>query len=235
MTVLQRSVPQLCRDWALFLDLDGTLIDLAASPDAVIVPQNLAQDLAVVRDKLGGALAIVSGRPMRDLDRLLAPLDLPCAAEHGAVIRRNGVTTVARKPVPQAWRQTIRNTTRDWQGVLVEEKQCVVAVHYRHAPHYAGKIEALLLALAGSDSDFSLLTAHMAFEIRARNVDKGHAVRTLMEDVPFQNRTPVFVGDDVTDEDGMREAVRQGGLGLHVSDVFGGATENVRRWLREMH
>ena len=219
------------QNWALFLDLDGTLLDIAERPDAVVVPEGLVAVLAALRDFLGGALAVVSGRPMADLDRLLRPLACDCGAEHGAVLRYRGANAVLGEGVPPVWVARIRVAAQDWPGVLVEEKTRGVAVHYRQAPQYARAIEQLLRSLVTADRRFQILCAHMAFELRDAEVHKGRAVAEFMAREPYCGRLPVFVGDDVTDEDGIREAVLQGGLGLRVAEAFAGETAKVRAWL----
>jgi trehalose 6-phosphate phosphatase len=222
-------------DWALFLDIDGTLIDIAPTPDAVEVPETLAPALAAANAWLGGALAIVSGRSLAEIDWLMAPLRLPCVGEHGAVIRYpDGAVDRAdvSRAVPAAWRARLRDATDDWTGVLVEEKAFSVAVHYRLAPPREGQIRALVDALAAENTaDFEVLPASMAFEIRHRGLTKALAVEAFMAQPPFAGRVPVFVGDDVTDEDGFRAARAMGGLGLHVKQVFSGQPSEVRRWL----
>jgi trehalose 6-phosphate phosphatase len=222
-------------DWALFLDIDGTLIDIAPTPDAVEVPESLAPTLATASALLGGALAIVSGRSLVEIDRLMAPLHLPCVGEHGAVIRYpDGAVDHAddSRAVSPAWRARLREATGDWAGVLVEEKGFSVAVHYRLAPPREQEIRAVVDALvAESAAGFEVLPASMAFEIRHRSLTKALAVEIFMAQPPFAGRGPVFVGDDVTDEDGFRAARAMGGLGLHVKQVFGGRPSEVRHWL----
>ena len=121
---------------------------------------------------------------------------------------------------------------RDWPGVLVEEKTHGVAVHYRLAPQREGEVHDLVRAIVAQDAEnFEVLPARMAFEVRHRTLTKATAVTSFMPRPPFSGRVPVFVGDDVTDEDGFRAAEAMGGLGLRVQDVFGGQPAQVRRWL----
>ncbi len=224
--------PRPQRNWALFLDLDGTLLDIAARPEAVVVPDNLAQDILAAKAWLGGALAIVSGRSMASLVQVFGPVDLNLVAEHGAVQRYHGIESGIARPLPPASRARIREAARAWPGTLVEEKASCVAVHYRQAPHCAKAIEALLEEIARTDRRFQLLSSRMAFELRDAEVNKGTAVKMLMRTPPYAGRIPVFVGDDITDEDGFREAVAQGGLALHVNGTFDGNPANVRAWLK---
>ncbi len=229
------EVPKPCQNWALFLDIDGTLIDIAAGPDAVIVPEALAPTLASASDWLGGALAIVSGRPFGKIDELMAPLKLPCAGEHGAVLRLPDGTfrnAKAECAVPEAWKSHVRAATQGWSGVVVEDKPYSIAAHFRRVPERERDVHDLLESVvAGNSQGFEVLSAHMAFEVRHHKLTKAAAVHEFMKHAPFCDRIPVFVGDDVTDEDGFRAAQELGGIALHVHGAFKGRTSNVRRWL----
>jgi trehalose 6-phosphate phosphatase len=220
--------------WALFLDIDGTLLDIAPRPDAVVVPESLPETLHAVSGRLDGALALVSGRALEVIDELLSPLRLPAAAEHGAIIRLpdGAVQTCVPRGVPQSWREHLRAETKDWTGVLVGEKRTSVAIHYRLAPERENDVRALVMRIVAEDPAFEVLPARMAFEIRPRGADKGTAIRRFLEIAPFQGRMPVFVGDDVTDEDGFAAVREAGGLALHVARDFGGEPANVRGWLK---
>jgi trehalose-phosphatase len=230
----QTITPQ--RNWALFLDIDGTLIDIAPRPQDVIVPADLPDLLQAVSDRLGGALALVSGRALEVIDQLVAPLRLPAAAEHGAILRLPDGTlqTCVPRSVPLSWREHLRAETKDWTGVLVGEKHASVAIHYRLAPEREAEVRALVTRIVAEDPAFEVLPARMAFEIRPRGADKGTAIRRFLETAPFRGHVPVFVGDDVTDEDGFAVAREAGGLGLHVARDFGDATANVRHWLKNV-
>jgi trehalose 6-phosphate phosphatase len=234
MTMDMLKAPEIERHWALFLDLDGTLLDIALAPDEVIIPPGLIDALARVGAALNGALAVVSGRRLADIDRMLSPLRLPVAAEHGAVVRlpSGSVDSVSpvRRPPPE-WAAQLREATHSWDGILVEEKTYSIAIHYRLAPHRMNAVKQLATSLVRSDPQFELLAAKQAFEVRPKEVTKGRAVQMLIETEPFRARQPVFVGDDVTDEDGMEVAARLGGFGLNVGAVFGGKPPAVRDWL----
>jgi trehalose 6-phosphate phosphatase len=221
--------------WALFLDIDGTLLDIAATPDAVRVPDTLTHSLLQASTWLGGALAVVSGRPFRQIDRLFSPLRLPGGAAHGACIRMpNGTMEEASDAlaVPGAWRTLLNNAVQMWPGVVVEDKHHCVAVHYRTVPEHKEDVEELVTRLAAQDQDnFEALPARMAFEIRNRALTKAVVVRSLMRHAPFKGRIPVFVGDDVTDHDGFRAAEEKGGIALDVGVAFDGQPAAVREWL----
>lgn len=234
MDNIETALPNAARDWALFLDIDGTLLDIAPTPEAVVIPADLPATLEAASAWLGGALAVVSGRPLASIDHLLSPLKLPCAAEHGAVLRLpdGALRQAAPGPLPDHWSDRVRAAVADWPGVLIDAKPHGLALHYRLAPERENDVRTLLSTLIAEETDFEILPAKMAFELRHRGMHKGAAVRDFMARSPFEGRRPVFVGDDVTDEDGFAAARDYGGLGLHVHDVFGGAPSQVRAWLQ---
>ncbi|HEX9556411.1 MAG TPA: trehalose-phosphatase [Reyranella sp.] len=228
--------PDLDRTNALFLDLDGTLLEIAPTPELVVVPPGLPDLLTNVHGQLGGAVAIVTGRPIGVIDRLLAPFHASAAGEHGVALRyQDG--TVEEMPkglaVPDTWRDALKAAAERWPGVLVEPKPHGVAVHYRLVPERGNDVWRLVRALVPQDHPwFRLIPAREAVEIGPRAASKGHAVERLMAQAPFRGRRPIFVGDDFTDEAGMEAARQFGGEGLRVAEVFGGEPAAVRAWLR---
>jgi trehalose 6-phosphate phosphatase len=227
--------PAIGTDWALFLDLDGTLLDLAPTPASVTVPADLVETLGEVRRRLGGALAIVSGRPLADVDRLLAPLLLPVAGNHGASARLPDGSQLTLAPVvalPSDWLSRAETACAQWTGTIVEPKPYSLALHFRLAPDHKDDAFGLLSTFAAErPDDYEILPAHFAFELRPRQASKGLAIERLMELAPFHGRVPVFVGDDVTDESGRAAARRLGGMGLDVALNFAGSAARVRQWL----
>ena len=219
---------------ALLLDMDGTLIDLAATPDAVVVPPGLTATLAHLRDSLGGALAIVSGRPVDTVDRLLGDAPGAVAGEHGGAIRHRTGEAIERPDLPSApesWLQAAEAAVSRYPGALLERKARGFALHFRQAQAAGDEFHALLAGLVNSRPGFELHPAHMLWEIRPLGADKGRAVTALMQRPPFAGRLPVFIGDDLTDEDGMREARKCGGAGYRVDAVFRDP-DGVRAWLQ---
>lgn len=219
---------------ALMLDMDGTLIDLALTPDAVLVPEGLPEVIASLRKVLDGALAIVTGRPIETVDRLFGDAPAAVAGEHGGAIRFTSTGEIERPDLPAppaAWLAMAESLVQSFPGALLERKARGFALHYRLAPAAGPVFHAALTTLINAAPAFQLLPAHMLWEIRPKGADKGRAVGTLMQRTPFAGRLPVFIGDDVTDEDGMREARRFGGAGYRVDAVFGNP-EGVRTWLR---
>ena len=230
------DLPNPSLNWALFLDIDGTLIDIAARPDRVVVPEGLPATLRSIEGRLDGALALVSGRPLEDIDRLTAPYRFACAAEHGALLRLADGKSRHRCEdyvFPQSLRTELRAAAEKWPGAIIEDKKYNIVVHYRQAPSFHPAIRDFTRSLARkAGPGFEALPARMAFEIRHRKLNKGAAVQAFMAEPPFVGRVPVFVGDDVTDEDGFRAARELGGLGLDVRVQFGGEAAQVRNWLQ---
>lgn len=226
----------------LFLDVDGTLLDLAPRPDAVEVPASLLDTLAATERRLDGALALVSGRPIEQLDRLFAPLRLPASGVHGAQIRQSadGASrwlTQARLP-DRAWADLLR-LLEAFPGTLAENKGISFAVHYRNS---AAKEEELIVALQHFietlvERDLELIAGHRVFEVRLPGFDKGKAIERFMAEEPFAGRRPVFVADDLMDRAGFDTALALGGFAFSVGAEVPGLSgwfprpEAVRAWV----
>lgn len=228
--------PDLDRTVALFLDVDGTLVEIAATPEAVVVAPNLPMLLMDLHRHLNGAVAIVSGRPLSQIDALLHPFTGSAAGEHGVAIRYSDGTLEEAPPgmaVPDEWREALAATAARWPGVRLEPKPHGVTVHYRLAPERGNEVWRVVRALVPDDHPrFRLLPAREAVEIGLRAASKGQAVERLMKQAAFQGRKPVYVGDDFTDEAGISAAKELGGIGLRVGEVFGGDPAHVRAWLK---
>ena len=230
---LALGLPRPDRDWALFLDLDGTLIDFAPRPDAAFAPPGLPEALLAAAEALEGAVAIVSGRPVAVIDTLLAPARLPAAGCHGAELRALTAGPTQRMvPPPSPRLLGAGEAIAAAAGLLLETKPSGLALHYRATPDRAREArDAAEALLAEAGPDFELMPAVLAFELRPRGYDKGMAVRTLMGAAPFAGRRPVFVGDDITDLDGIAAAAALGGAGVLLGrDAQAGPAE-VRAWL----
>lgn len=218
---------------ALLLDMDGTLIELAATPDAVVVPPGLTDTLYRLRRQLDDALAVVTGRPIAQVDALLGDAPYAVAGEHGGALRRHPGEPVDRHLLPDLPPEAF---TRAEQAVaaapgsLLERKAHGLVLHFRQAQQAADAMRATAEAIAALAPGLIVMPASMAWEVKPAGIDKGHAVTALMQQPPFAGRTPVYIGDDVTDEDGMRAARALGGLGLRVQDSFGDPA-GVRAWL----
>lgn len=210
------------RHWALFLDIDGTLIDLAETPDGIIVPPDLPENLHRLSQKLGGALALVTGRALTYADRLFTPYAFPLAGLHGSE-RRSASGAISRIKVGKAFEElkaALAEEAKAWPGVLIEDKGSAVAAHYRLAPAQREAVEAAMpryLDMAGPD--FTLQRGKMVAEIRPAQASKGHAVKAFLGEPPFQGRKPVAIGDDVTDEAMFRVANELGGCSIRIAET----------------
>jgi trehalose 6-phosphate phosphatase len=226
-------LPNLTPNHALFLDLDGTLLDFAPTPAEVVVPDGLGHLLDDLSTGLGGALAMLSGRTIEDID-LVTGTRFPAGAEHGFVCRdgdgviHQPIETTANRP---AWRQALQAAAAAMPGVAIEEKRFTLVAHFRRAPESGPALRRLVDELVAGVPEVEVLTANMAWEIRPVGADKGRALAWFMQAAPFAGRMPVFIGDDTTDEAAITAADALGGVGLHVHRDFDGTTASVRRWL----
>lgn len=228
--------PALTHRHALFLDLDGTLLDLALTPADVEVPPGLGSLLTGLAAQRNGALAILSGRTLVDIDAVTGAI-LPAGAEHGFLLR--DATGTITRPVAQSanrpeWRAALEQAALAMPGVAIELKTYTLVAHFRQAPERGPELRAMIEAMITGDPSVELLGAHMAWEIRPKGAGKGSALHWFMRHRPFADKIPVFVGDDVTDEAAIDAAKALGGIGLHVARDFGGETKTVRAWLNEV-
>jgi trehalose 6-phosphate phosphatase len=227
------AVPAPRRDMALFLDFDGTLVDIAQAPDAVLVPPDLPIDLRRVRDLLGGALAIVSGRPLAALDKYLGPAGLIFVGEHGAIHRHPGDRPSLETSMwPSGWNAPLDRFAAEYPSLVVERKLSGVTLHYRLAPEQSDIARSFGGELTAAHPEYAVFPAKMAWEIRHRDIGKASAVKFLMAQPPFAGRIPVFIGDDLADEAAIAAASRMGGHGLHTARAFGNRPVRVREWLK---
>lgn len=209
---------------ALLLDFDGTLVDIAPTPESVVVSPGLPDVLRRLRAKCGDALAVISGRAVDQIDHFLGDVPFAVAGEHGLAVRHrpDGPIVRAELPaMPPTWLPAAETLAAQHPGVRIERKPAGFVLHYRAAPEMADMLrEAAESWVASTHGRFHVQTAKMAWEIRPHGVDKGHAVAALMQSPPFAGRHPVFVGDDVTDEDGIRSAEALGGAGFRIPRDF---------------
>ncbi|MGI4983789.1 MAG: trehalose-phosphatase [Janthinobacterium lividum] len=207
---------------AFFFDFDGTLCALAPTPDGVQVAPRVPVLLGALRDRSNQALAIVTGRPIGDIDRFLAPLHLPIAGSHGAERRGLDGETVRvgfGDPRLRDMQRLLEEVVAAHPGLLLEVKGAGLAVHYRAAPQHAAVAErATQQAVALHGDAFVLQPGKMVFEIKPQGVDKGRAIRHFMTGAPFAGRTPLFAGDDLTDEKGFAVVNELGGLSVKIGE-----------------
>jgi trehalose 6-phosphate phosphatase len=205
--------------WALFLDVDGTLLDIANHPDEVHVEPRLHDDLARLHAKLGGALALLSGRRLSQLDALFDWKHRIAAGLHGAELRTpdGNVRITGDDDAFTQVRARAAALAGATRGVILEDKRLALALHYRHAPaarDAAERIARTLLQEAGGH--YALQRGDHVFELKPAGVDKGRALAALMRDVPFRDRKPWMLGDDLTDEDAFRHVNANGGTSVIV-------------------
>jgi trehalose 6-phosphate phosphatase len=202
--------------WAWFFDIDGTLIELEAEPSPLRASHALPKLLGAIDRRVGGAVALVSGRTVTNILALISPLEMPLAGCHGVERRLADGRILRPAPAPgiDRARRLLTTFVGRHHGLLLEDKGLTLALHYRQAPHLETACRNVVeQALSGN---LDVLAGKMAFEIKPRGYSKGTALAAFMAVMPFQGRTPVFLGDDLTDEDGFEAAAAQGGLGVLV-------------------
>jgi len=214
------TLPPYGANWAFFLDIDGTLLDIAATPKAVHTVRADCKLVAALYDKADGALALVSGRSLGMIDELFSPLKFPAAGQHG-VERRDARGRVHRPQfgtdVLSRAAQTIRAFAERHAGLVFEDKGYSMALHYRLAPRLAGAAHAVVREAARALGEgVEVQCGKMVAELKPAGHDKGRAIEAFMREKPFAGRLPVFLGDDLTDEHGFRVVERMGGHPLKV-------------------
>ncbi len=221
------------RPLALFLDVDGTLLDISQRPEDVVVPDGLGAMLESAWRALDGAMALVSGRSIADLDRLFDPLRLPAAGQHGAELRlepRGEVVAMPARPIDAPLRAAMAGLAREHPGVELEDKGMTLALHYRSAPGAGPSLaRAVSALLAVEGQGLALCRGKMVFELRDARFTKSSAVEAFLRRPPFAGRLPVFIGDDITDEDGFAAVERHGGIAMPVGEARRGESLNGHR------
>ena len=226
---------------AILLDVDGTIFDIAATPQSVVVPASLVRTLGELHARTNGALALISGRLIENLDDLFVPLKLPCVGRHGVELRISGSAPKHRRYAelsPLLRKQVTVAVTVD-PRVIVEDKGSSLAVHYRLTPEQGPLIKSKIAAILdhAPDEKLEMLCGNAVIEIKPSSFNKGVAVCELMKSPPFAQRTPLFIGDDVTDESVFAVLPALGGFGYSVGrEVAGvegtfGGPQDVRDWL----
>lgn len=228
---------------SLFLDVDGTLLEIEDHPQAVTADHGLIDSLLRIAEALDGALALVSGRSIAEIDRLFRPAVFPAAGAHGVQLRLSATDApaAAGPALPATAMHALQAFSDRHEGLLLERKPAGASLHYRRAPLLAAEagriVEGVMHELG---PDYRLIRGKMVFEIAPRGHSKGEAIRAFMRRVPFRGRRPVFVGDDVTDEDGFAAANDCGGVSIRVGQP--GDTQaqyvlasvgDVRRWIED--
>ncbi len=226
---------------ALFLDVDGTLLDIVERPEYVTADPALVATLQEVAKTLGGAMALISGRRVTEVNRIFHPARFPTSGAHGAEYqdsagrRHNKVV----KSLPAAVIREIQKFADSHRKLLLEHKQYGVALHYRQAPELQSTCHETMNSIAVDvEDDFRLIDGKMVYELTPRSVDKGMAVAEFLRADPFRGRKPVYVGDDTTDEDGFIATNRLSGTSIRVGQTQRTEAnfvledvDAVRRWL----
>ena len=237
------DLPASADGWAFFLDVDGTLIDIAATPEAVVIPPVLSGILTRLSARVGGALALVSGRPIASLDRFFAPARLPAAGIHGAEMRfPDGREERRAAPELEEVRGEIAAFAARHPELLVEQKSVSITVHYRARPELEPTVAAAVGGLISGFHGLVLQPGKMMLEVRPAGIDKGGALARFMEIAPFAGRKPLAIGDDLTDEHMFAVAVERGGMAVRVGtdrrETAATArlddTQSVRSWLSKL-
>lgn len=212
-----RPPPDLTLNAALFLDLDGTLAPIEARPADVVFDADRAALLARLERAMGGALAVISGRSLEDVRRILGAAPGAVGAVHGLVRRRADGMLV--EPAPSAdldgARKVLGALVRAWPGLILEDKGLSVAVHYRQAPAAAPMVEQAVARILAATT-LIRQDGSMVCELRTPGPDKSAALMAFMGEAPFAGRYPVMVGDDLTDESAFAAAAAAGGFGVLV-------------------
>ena len=215
-------------DWAYFFDIDGTLVDFAETPAGVRVSESLRHQLQELYHCAGGAVALMSGRPITQIDALFPTVQLPAAGQHGAERRSATGRATRHEPTQDLTpvRQRLAQAIIDKPGLLLEDKGLSLALHYRRIPGLAGFVHQTMEALLPDlDGEYCLQQGKSVLELKPAGKDKGRALREFMAEPPFAGRTPVFVGDDASDEIGFATVDELGGHSIKV-----GAGDTVARW-----
>lgn len=212
--------------WSLFLDFDGTLTEIAATPDHVHINPGLRTTLGALFEALDGALAVVSGRPIAEIDRFLAPLRLPVAGMHGLERRAADGRVMRRKdggPALGRLRERLSALSATDRRLVLEDKGLTLALHYRGAPEREAELRASMDDLVAELDGYRVLCGKMVLEAIPAKTGKGQVIEAYMRQRPYLGRRPVFAGDDVTDEDGFATVARLGGISIKVGEGPSGA------------
>ena len=227
---------------AILLDVDGTILDLASTPREVWVPPSLRHDMSRLSERTGGAVALVSGRSLNDLDLLFSPLQLPAVGGHGAEFRPyvGGEQDLRRSvPLDASLKRKFAAVAELGPGIVIEDKGYSIALHYRLAPALEGVVKAAVAQICAENpfAPIEVLHGKSVLEIKQIGFNKGTAVRELMRYAPFAGRHPIFIGDDVTDESVFEIISEFDGLAFSVGRMVAGVNghfekpEAVRGWL----
>ncbi len=238
-----KRLPNPSPSWAYFLDVDGTLIELADTPDAIHVDYLLLALIENLHQKVGGALALISGRSLADLDHHLKMLGLPIAGQHG-LERRDNSGNIHRHSISpissELFTKRLASLMARHPGLYIENKEATLAIHYRLAPHLGGCLHRLLKDMVLQMKGLQLQPGKRVLEIKPSGYDKGSAIEEYMTESPFTGRRVVFIGDDLTDEHGFAVVNRLDGYSIKVgagrtcANYRLNGIDSVRSWLAKL-
>lgn len=227
---------------AFFFDVDGTLAALQDTPEMVSIPSHVRKDLSQLSKLCGGAVAVVSGRPLSQIDQLFSPLVLPAAGIHGAEwrdIQGNLSRTSADPQTLKRIEQRLELGINDLPGVVLEKKKIAFALHYRQAREFSHQTRELARAVAEEFPGLALQSGKCVAELKPASIDKGVAIMRFMQQAPFKGRVPVFFGDDLTDEKGFKAVNQLQGISVKVGEGRTQAryhlhsTDDVYAWIKQ--
>ncbi|MBV8747231.1 MAG: trehalose-phosphatase [Xanthobacteraceae bacterium] len=246
-SIAETSAPTLIpdvEDWAILLDVDGTILDLAPTPRDIRVPPSLRETLERIKMRTSGAIALVSGRTLNDLDGIFAPLKLAAIGGHGAELRPGPESAVHRsnaQPLDPALRMELAAIATVGSGILFEDKGYSLALHYRLAPEKGPFVCETVAAISRRASQrLELLEGTNVIEVKHLGFSKGTAVRELMAHAPFAGRRPIFIGDDTTDQAAFAVMPQFSGIAISVRrrvtgvDFHFDTPNQVRAWLERI-
>jgi trehalose 6-phosphate phosphatase len=224
---VEKAVQEQEAHFAYFLDVDGTLVPIAESPDVVVPSGALCALLSGLSAACEGALALVSGRPLHELDVMFAPHRFPMAAQHGAEVRNPGGRVTwweGHLPALQAVGAKMRRLADTDGRLRLEDKGLAISLHYRRAPHLGEGLTSTMLEMLAPYRGLRLQPGKCVLEVCPAELSKGHAVEAFMRQVPFAGRRPVYIGDDLTDESGFEAVNAMGGISIKVGPEPSAAT-----------
>jgi trehalose 6-phosphate phosphatase len=228
--------------WAWFFDVDGTLVEIASTPSSIVVSDDLPQIITRLHELSGGAVSLITGRAISDVERFLPLPGVPVAGQHGLEMRHasgefamDNSASDSLEPIEAE----LRELSKRHEGLLVEPKGASIALHYRRAPRLAGYAHRVMRTLQSRHApELMIQKGKLVVELKPADADKGSAIQTLMQSAPFRGRIPAFVGDDVTDEAGFKLVNEMGGHSIKVGPGRSAAkwrlrnVSAVREWLR---
>ena len=205
---------------ALFLDVDGTLMEFSENYKEVKADKELLYNLSQIQFLIKDSIALISGRTIIDLDNIFFPLQLPAAGQHGLERRKwNGIIEVLTKiNLPKKFLSHLKNFKEKNYGLILENKEKSIAIHFRKAPSLENKIEKYVSHLLEGEKNFHFIKGNKVIEIKPKFFNKGTAISNFMNEVPFIKRLPIFIGDDTTDEDGFKYINSVQGISVKVGE-----------------